>query len=188
MTIGLKDLYYSVITEGTEGAEVYGEPKKMAGAMTADLSVKTADGALYVDDMLAQSDSEFANGELKLGVDDLEPAVAAEVSGATVDKNGVVWSGGEDNPPYIAVGFRAKKSGGKYRYIWLLKCRAKIPAEKYETKGESIKYQTPEIILTFMRRKKDGNWKADFVGKETDTAAKTWFTEVPEQGEPAEKV
>ena len=34
MTLGLKDLYYSVITE-PDGAETYGTPKKMAGAMTA---------------------------------------------------------------------------------------------------------------------------------------------------------
>lgn len=179
MTLGLKDLYYSVITE-PDGAETYGTPKKMAGAMTAELSVSTADGALYVDDALAQSDSEFASGTLKLGIDDLMPEVSTEILGKKVDEKGVVWSGGEDNPPYVAVGFRAKKTGGKYRYIWLLKCRAKIPTEKFETKGESINYQTPEIELTFMRNKKHDKWKADYVGKETDETAKAWFNAVPE--------
>lgn len=185
MTLGLKDLYFAVITEQEDGSETYGTPKKMAGAMTAELSVATADGKLYVDDALKESDSEFANGTLKLGVDDLEQGVEVEVLGKTVDKNGVVWSGGEDNPPYIAVGFRAKKSGGRYRYIWLLKCRAKVPTEKYETKGESINYQTPEIELTFMRNQRDDAWKADFVGKPTDAAATTWFTSVPEKGDAA---
>ena len=46
MTLGLKDLYYAVCTEA-DGAESYGTPKKMAEAMSADLSVKTADGSLY---------------------------------------------------------------------------------------------------------------------------------------------
>ena len=41
MTLGLKDLYYAVCTEA-DGAESYGTPKKMAEAMSADLSVKTA--------------------------------------------------------------------------------------------------------------------------------------------------
>ena len=48
MTLGLKDLYYAVCTEA-DGAESYGAPKKMAEAMSADLSVKTADGSLYAD-------------------------------------------------------------------------------------------------------------------------------------------
>lgn len=182
MTLGLKDLYYAVISI-EDNVESYGAPKKLAGAMTADLSVKTADGTLYVDDSLQESISEFANGTLKLGIDDLTPEVTAEILGQEVDENAVVWAGEENEPPYIAVGFRAKKTGGKYRYIWLLKCKAKIPAEKYETKGESIKFNTPELELDFMKRLKDGLWKADFVGTENDTAAKTWFTAVPEKAE-----
>ena len=53
MTLGLKDLYYAVCTEA-DGAESYGTPKKMAEAMSADLSVKTADGSLYADDTLSE--------------------------------------------------------------------------------------------------------------------------------------
>ena len=64
MTLGLKDLYYAVCTEA-DGAESYGKPKKMAEAMSADLSVKTADGSLYADDTLSESVTEFASGTLK---------------------------------------------------------------------------------------------------------------------------
>ena len=107
MTLGLKDLYYAVCTEA-DGAESYGTPKKMAEAMSADLSVKTADGSLYADDTLSESVTEFASGTLKLGIKDLTPEVLAELLGQAVDKNSVVWAGKEDEPPYVAVGFRAK--------------------------------------------------------------------------------
>ena len=40
MTIGLKDLYYAIITE-EDGVESYGAPKKLAESMTADLSENT---------------------------------------------------------------------------------------------------------------------------------------------------
>ena len=173
MTLGLKDLYYAVCTE-TDGVESYGAPKKMAEAMTADLSVKTAD------DTLSESVTEFASGTLKLGIKDLTPEVLAELLGQEVDENSVVWAGKEDEPPYVAVGFRAKKTGGKYRYVWLLKAKFKVPSEKYETKGESIKFNTPDIEADFTARKKDNRWKADFVGTEDSKAAKTWFTAVPE--------
>ena len=153
MTLGLKDLYYAVCTEA-DGAESYGTPKKMAEAMSADLSVKTADGSLYADDTLSESVTEFASGTLKLGIKDLTPEVLAELLGQAVDKNSVVWAGKEDEPPYVAVGFRAKKTGGKYRYVWLLKAKFKVPSEKYETKGESIKFNTPDIEASFTTRKK----------------------------------
>ena len=40
---------------GRRTRESYGTPKKMAEAMSADLSVKTADGSLYADDTLSES-------------------------------------------------------------------------------------------------------------------------------------
>lgn len=67
-----------------------GAPKKMAEAMTADLSVKTADGSLYADDTLSESVTEFASGTLKLGIKDLTPEVLAELLGQEVDENSVV--------------------------------------------------------------------------------------------------
>ena len=62
MTLGLKDLYYAVCTEA-DGAESYGTPKKMAEAMSADLSVKTADGSLYAASQSLQA--ERLSWELK---------------------------------------------------------------------------------------------------------------------------
>lgn len=182
MTIGLRDLFYAPCTE-TDGVEAYGAPKRMAEAMTADLSVKTADGSLYADDTLSESVTEFASGTLKLGIKDLTPEVLAELLGQTVDRNKVVWAGKGDEPPYVAVGFRAKKTGGRFRYVWLLKVKFKVPSEKYETKGESIKFNTPDIEGDFIARKKDGFWKADFVGAEGSGVAVAWFDEVPEPAE-----
>lgn len=182
MTIGLRDLFYAICTE-EDGIETYGTPKKMAEAMTADLSVKTADGSLHADDTLSESVTEFVNGTLKLGIKDLIPEVLAEILGQMVDQNKVVWAGKDDEPPYVAIGFRAKKTGGRFRYVWLLKVKFKIPSEKYETKGESIKFNTPEIEGEIAARKKDGRWKADYVGTEGSDTAKTWFTQVPDPAE-----
>ena len=70
MTTGLKDLYFAPITM-TDGQEVWGEPQKLAEAITADLSVNVAEATLYADDALNQSVKEFTNGTIKLGVADL---------------------------------------------------------------------------------------------------------------------
>ena len=115
MTIGLKDLVYATITEGEDGKVTYGSPKKLAEIMTADLSVTTAEGTLYADDAVSESVKEFVKGALKLGIKDLETETVAELLGQEVDDDKVVYGGAEDEPPYVAVGFRAKKTGGKYR-------------------------------------------------------------------------
>ena len=177
MTLGLKDLYYAICTEA-DGVETYGNPKKLAEVMTADLSVKTADATLYADDTLSESVTEFASATLKMGIKDLSTENTAELLGQKVDGDNVVWAGKNNEPPYIAVGFRAAKTGGKYKYIWLLKGKCKLPSEKYETKGESIKFNTPEIEAEFTARKSDGEWKADYVGVESDAVAAAWFTAV----------
>ena len=152
MTLGLKDLYYAVCTEA-DGAESYGTPKKMAEAMSADLSVKTADGSLYADDTLSESVTEFASGTLKLGIKDLTPEVLAELLGQAVDKNSVVWAGKEDEPPYVAVGFRAKKTGGKYRYVCLKQnLKYRLKSTKQRARVSSLTRRTLRHLLQQERK------------------------------------
>ncbi|WP_432205985.1 major tail protein, partial [Enterococcus faecalis] len=62
---------------------------------------------------------EFKNGKLTLAVDDIGRSVAAVLVGATVDDNGVLISPTEDGGTPVAIGFRARKSNGKYKNLWL---------------------------------------------------------------------
>ena len=179
MTIGLKDLVVATITEGKDGKETYGTPEKMAEVMTADLSVTTAEGTLYADDAVSESVKEFVKGALKLGIKDLETKVIAMLLGQKTDKDNVIYGGADDEPPYVAIGFRAKKSGNKYRYIWLYKVKFKIPNEKFQTKGEAIQFNTPEIEGEFFKRH-DGRWKADYTGQETGEVGKNFLKTVRE--------
>lgn len=185
MTIGLKDLVYATITDGEKGVPTYGTPKKLAEVMTADLSVTTAEGTLYADDAVSESVKEFVKGALKLGIKDLEIEDVAALLGQQMDADQVIYGGDTDEPPYVAVGFRAKKTGGKYRYIWLYKVKFKIPNEKFQTKGEAIQFNTPEIEGEFFKRH-DGRWKADFTGLETSEVAKAFLQTVREFKAPTE--
>jgi len=112
-TIGLDKLYYAKITEDAEGNESYGAPTSLAKAMTADLSVELAEATLYADDGAAEIVKEFKSGTLSLGIDELGAIVASDLTGATIDSNGVIISSTEDGGDPVAVGFRAKKANGK---------------------------------------------------------------------------
>jgi phi13 family phage major tail protein len=187
-TIGLDKLYYAKITEDMDGNETYATPVQMAKAMTADLSVELAEATLYADDGASEIVKEFKNGTLSLGVDDIGAATASDLTGATIDANGVVVSASEDGGDPVAVGFRAKKSNGKYKYYWLYRVKFGIPATNLATKGDSITFSTPTIEGTILRRNKvDGNgkhpWKAEVTEGDTDVTADTitnWYKEVYE--------
>ena len=91
----------------------------------------------------------------------------------------VVYGSDSDEAPYTAIGFRAKKAGGTYKYIWLYKVKFAIPDENYTTKGDSIEFTTPEIVGQFIKRS-DGLWKAEHVAEPTNSVATAWFTSVRE--------
>lgn len=185
-TIGLDKLFYATITEDKDGNETYGTPVQLAKAISADLSIELNEATLYADDGQAESVKEFKSGTLSLGVDDIGNETAAALVGATVDSNGVLISGGEDTAKYVAVGFRAKKANGKYKYYWLYRVLFGIPATNLATKGDSITFSTPTIEGTIFRRNKvDANnnhpWKAEVTESESNNSIiSKWYTKVYE--------
>jgi phi13 family phage major tail protein len=187
-TIGLDKLYYAKITEDDSGNETYGTPDVLAKAMTADLTVELNEATLYADDGAAEVVKEFKSGTLSLGIDEIGSSVASDLTGATIDKNGVIISTGEDGGDPVAVGFRAKKSNGKYKYYWLYRVKFGIPATNLTTKGDSITFSTPTIEGTILRRNKvDGvgkhPWKAEVTEGDSTVAASTisdWYKSVYE--------
>ncbi len=185
-TIGLDKLYYAPITEDSNGNETYGTPVQLAKAISADLSIELNEATLFADDGQAEAVKEFKSGTLSLGIDDIGNSAASALVGAVVDKNGVLISGGEDASKYVAVGFRAKKANGKYRYYWLYRVLFGVPATNLATKGDSITFSTPTIEGTIFRRNKvDGAnkhpWKAEV--NETDensSIISAWYNAVYE--------
>ena len=187
-TIGLKDLYYSIITEDDNGEESYATPVKLAPAISAGLtinndSVKLLPAAKVEDDL-----KEFSNGTITLGVSAISDAVAAILTGSTVDSNGCLVDTADDDAPYVAIGFRAKTSKGKYRYVWLYRVKFAVPNDNFVTKGESVQFTTPTIEGTIYKRNKPDSrgrnpWRYSVTEGEVAGSASTiedWFEAVPE--------
>ena len=187
-TIGMDKLYYAKITEAEDGEETYGTPEILAKAISAELSVELAEATLYADDGASEVVKDFKSGKLTLGVDDIGITAAQNLTGAAADDNGVLISAGENIAPPVAIGFRALRANGKYRYFWLYRVIFGIPSTNLQTKGDSITFQTPSIEGTVMRRNKaDGKgthpWKAEATEGDAGVADATitgWYTEVYE--------
>ena len=186
-TIGLDKLYYAKITEGADGEETYATPVQLAKAISADLSVELAEATLYADDGAAEIIKEFQSGTLSLGIDDIGTTIASDLTGAVIDENHVLISSSEDGGTPVAIGFRAKKANGKYRYFWLYRVKFGIPATNLTTKGESIEFSTPTIEGTVLRRNKADTrgkhpWKAEVTEGESTSATtiSNWYKQVYE--------
>jgi phi13 family phage major tail protein len=162
-----------------DGKEVFGKPVRMAKAIQAQMSTQIAEAKLYADDGIDESAKEFVSGSLTLNINDLQSTHQAYLLGQKTDADGVIYADGDDEAPYVAVGFRATKTRGRFKYIWLYKVKFAIPDENYQTKGESIAFQTPSIVGTYQKRN-DGKWKADYVGLPTEPTAQEWFEKVRE--------
>lgn len=187
-TIGMDQLVYAKITENDDGYETYGTPIKLAQAMKADLSVELAEAVLYADDHAAYVIKDFKSGKLSLGVDDIGTTAAQDLTGAVLDDNGVLVSSGENEGTPVAIGFRALKPNGKYRYFWIFRVKFGVPSTSLQTKGDSIAFSSPTIEGTVMRRNKpDGMgkhpWKVEVTEGDANASAtviSSWLTAVYE--------
>jgi phi13 family phage major tail protein len=187
-TIGMDKLYYAKITEDDNGEETYSTPISLAKAMKADLSVDLAEATLYADDGAAYVIKDFKSGKLSLGVDDIGVTAAQDLTGAIVDDNGVLISASENEGAPVAIGFRAAKPDGRYRYFWVYRVKFGVPSTNLQTKGDSITFSTPTIEGTIMRRNKldaygKHPWKAEVTEGDTGVSSDTitgWYGQVYE--------
>ena len=176
-TVGLDKLFYAPITEAPEtGEETYGKPVFLAKAISGGISVELAEAVLYADDAADEVVREFKSAKVSLGVKDIGTAQAVKLTGARLDSNGALVSASEDGGGYVAVGFRAKATGDKYRLYWLYRVKFAVPSINLQTKGDSINFQTPTIEGTALRRN-----KPDAQGKHP------WMTELREGGPGVDK-
>jgi len=187
-------MFYAPITEApTTGFETYGTPVMLAKAISAELSIELAEATLFCDDGPSEVVKEFKGGKLTLGVDEIGRAAAEVLTGAKSDSKGVLVSSSEDSGQLVAVGFRAKKANGKYRYLWLYRVKFAVPSDSLATKGDSVSFQTAKIEGSIMQRNKpDGNgrhpWKCECTEGDAGVNATVitgWYTAVYEPAFPA---
>lgn len=176
--IGLRDIHYALLTSDDESGVVYEDPKRLAEAVSAKLKPKVNTESLFADDRIIEQASSLENVEIELELADLTPEIQAEVLGQRMEK-GVVISSGDDIAPYLALGFRALKSNGKFRYVWLYKGKFELPEDEHQTKEGKVSFQKPKIKATFMERKYDSAWKGTADDNTDDfTGGKDWFKAV----------
>lgn len=181
--VGLDQMYYAVLTSDAPGVQTtYNAPVQVPKAITAGIQPKSNTAVLYADD--GPSETATAIGEITVDFEAgiLPASVLADLLGATIGADGTLLQKSTDVAPYVALGFRSKKSNGKYRYKWLYKGKFMWNQETYSTEAGTPKFEPEKISGIFIRR--DFDSALQLTGDEDDvtfTGGTTWFNAVQNQ-------
>ena len=180
--VGLKDISFAeLLTDVVETATTYEAVKKYERSIMAKITPKASSENLYSDDNMEDIVTSFDSIDVEIELNALSLETRAFLQGAKIVK-GILIENKEDVAPYVAMIFKSKKVGGKFRYVCLFKGKFELVADNYETQADKIKTQTASIKATFMARDFDGNYRLIADEDTTDIVLadlEGWFTEVP---------
>ena len=150
--IGIDRAYIAlVLTDPDDADPTYSTPIRLKGAVEAAFNPNAAVQNFYADDGVYVSTSRAGDIELTMSLADLTSETYALLTGADYDSaSGLVEDNQNDVPPEVAFGFRAQKSDGTHEYNWLKIGVFGKPQQAYQTKSDTITYQTKPLI--FMAR------------------------------------
>lgn len=145
--IGLSNIWYSHLTEGTDGTPSYDGAIQFGKAVTASFAPNNNSAELFGDDTLQESDYSFQSATLTLGTTDDDDTVFADVLGHTVT-DGVVKKTATDIAPYVGIGHIVTKMVGgvyKYKVEFFYKVKFSTPSSDNNTKGANTEFATGTI-------------------------------------------
>lgn len=149
--VGLRDLYYALVTQDDASAYAAGTPAYLAPAMTASQAPATNSKTQYADD--GPFDVMASEGETKidLEVTNIPLDVVAAILGKEYDAvNDVLYDNG-GTPPDVALSFRSKKSNGSYKYYQYLKGKFSAPSEEQASDTDTPDPKPMKITFTAVK-------------------------------------
>lgn len=180
---GLKNIHVALLDE-TGSTVTYDAPRKIAEAITANVTPNVESAVLYGDDRAVETEETLADIDVEINITDLSPEDYAFLLGATVDANGGVTDSINNVAPYVALGFEIPLTKGGKRMYWYYKGKFQIPSSEHSTKQGSTEFQTPTLSAKFLARE-DGKWRYRLDANTTNKAiADAWFTDVQEEPTP----
>lgn len=143
--IGVRDLFVHEILDETHESITYDTSVRIAGLIEVGISPQTDTAELYADDTLHESATALSSYDININVADLTPEQQGKLLGQKVDEDGRVFSSTDLAPPHFGVSFKAERSDGTYEYRQIFKVKFAPSDDNYNTKGESIDFQTAAI-------------------------------------------
>lgn len=188
--MGLKDVYVALVTSDTITEYVTDTPVLLARALSAKVTEKKTTETLYSDDTIEDFVESLDSIDVEIDLADLDPQQESLLRGSTFE-NGFLVDNENDLSNTVAIGWRSRRTDGKYEFVWLYCGRFNQDSENdYETRADKIKTQSRTLKGSFRPRVKDGDWRIrvnEAYLQDSYTSAKTaiqsWFSKVQEKAE-----
>ena len=194
--VGVDKIYYALVSQDDASAYAAGTPAVFAPAMNIAQAPKSNSKTQYADNQPFDAMNSEGETEVDVEITGLPLDVHAVITGRVYDiATGRFFDNG-GTPPDIALGFRAKKSGGAYRYYWFLKGKFGPPSEEQasesdtpDPKSQKMKFTAVRTVHQFVLSGSVTDSVKRNVGETSDTnfSATTWFddVQVPVAGSPS---
>lgn len=186
--VGVDNLYYALVTQDDSSGYVAGTPAYLAPAMNISVKPKTNSKVQYADNQPFDSLSSEGESEADVEITGLPTDIQATLLGKVFDAVAGQYYDNGGTPPYVAVGYRAKKSGGGYKYYWYLKCQFSPFDEETATETDTPDPKSTKLKLRALRTVKTFQLSASVtdtvkrvVGDDSTAAftlSATWFNSV----------
>lgn len=194
---GLRSIYAAkYINNG--GVVSHENIQHVGDAMTVNIELRSAEGRLYAEDMLAEYMRKATGGTISIGVKYIKhaaqmllfnsrtktreisytPAGASEATTAEVES---LVIGGQDEGQYVSVAFYAPDmidGQKKYTCVLLNKALFGPPSMSLQTMGESIEFFTPTTSGEFLADDTPEQNLYDIAIADNEAIAKAWVQTV----------
>lgn len=157
--IGLEKLYYALLNQDDANGISYANPVYMPGVKEIGVVPKVTTEKLFAENQLWESSTALDEVEVSINIADLTNTMLAVLTGHTVAAEGGIYATSEDNPPYVALLYKANKSNGESRYQVLYKGKFELPQDSSKGKEGKVEFQTPQIRAIFQPLQNNKRWK-----------------------------
>ena len=179
---GLKNVYYSVVTETVTTAGInysYATPVAIPGAVNLSLSVEGSDNPFYADNIVyyrtVANNGYSGDLEIALIPDSFRTAVLNEVS----KQNGIIAEYSDKYPKAFALAFQIDGDTENTCY-WFYNCMATRPEVNASTVEDTIEPSTDTLTISMMPRAKDSLVRIKSSASTPAATLNSWFSSVIE--------
>jgi phi13 family phage major tail protein len=184
--IGLDSIYVATVTADSSSEYTAGTPEVLAPAADISMTPVSSQATQYADNQAYDVFSSEAETNMDITLTGVPSEMLALLLGASFNAaSGRVYDNA-GTPPYMALGFRAMKSNGSYRYYWFQKVQFSPPVEGAVTKADKATPQTIKLICKAIKTVYKWNLgtvtegvKRIYGDEDTDNFSATgWFSQV----------
>ncbi|QBP06945.1 major tail protein [Virgibacillus phage Mimir87] len=177
---GLDMFHLALLTEDERDGVEYEAPEQVDGAVNVNVQPNTDSNTFYADNGAYAVLNSLGDIDVDMEVADLPFKLQKKIFGHK-EENGIQFASTEDIAAQLALGFRAKTSGGGYRFYWFLKGQPELLPIEHQTDEGNATPQTAKLKLKFMPLQFNKRWKAQAETEELEGA--DWFKEVVYKGD-----